>query len=67
MGEIVLELPVGVAMEFPGRNATNPDVWGLLMADLLAPRDTDLCSELGDVLVILKVCPKINLCAGFLC
>lgn len=68
MNKVILEVPVGITMEFAGRNTPHSDVGGFLTTasfPLLAPRKTNLGSEFGDVFVIFEVRPKFYLGTGF--
>ena len=60
MDKIIFELPVGIAVKFPCRNATNTNIWILFVAYFFAPFDTNLSREFCDVFVIFKICPKFN-------
>lgn len=66
MNEVIFEMPVGIAVEFPCWNASNADVGILLMANLFTPSNANLGGEFGDILVILEISPKFNLSTGFL-
>lgn len=65
MLEVVLEVPVGVAVEFAGGQTTDADIGGFAATNFLAPSDTDFGGEFGDVFVIFGVGPKFDLGAGF--
>ncbi len=65
MNKIILELPVGVAMEFAGGQATDANVGGFTTTGFFAPGDTDFGGEFGDIFVIFGVGPKFDLGAGF--
>ena len=61
MIKIISEMPVGITMEFAGGNPAHSDISGFTTASFLAPGDTYLGSELGDVFVIFEVGPKFYL------
>lgn len=61
MDEIILEMPVGVAVEFAGGELTDANVGGFFAASFIAPGDANLGGELGDVVVIFGVSPKLDL------
>ena len=60
MDEIILKFPIRIPVELPGWDATDTNVWSLFMTYFFAPFDTDFGGELGDVLIILKVGPKLD-------
>ncbi len=65
MDEIILEMPVGITVEFAGREFADADVSGFFAASFFAPGYTDFGGELGDVFVIFGVGPKLNLGTRF--
>ena len=66
MGEIIFELPVGIAVELASGDAAYSDIGSLFMAGFFAPFDANLGGEARDVFVIFKVSPKFDLGTRFL-
>ena len=65
MDKIISKVPVRITVEFAGGNVTDADIGGFAaLFPLLAPGETDLGGEFGDVFVILKISPKFDLGAG---
>ena len=60
-------MPVGITVEFAGGNPTDANIRIPALPDgrFLAPSQPDFGGELGDVFVILKICPKLDPSPGF--
>ena len=65
MNKIILEMPIGVAMEFASRNAPDANVSGFTLPRGFTPSNTQLGGELGNVFVVFKIRPKFNFSTGF--
>ena len=65
MDEIILKMPVGVTVEFAGGEFADADVGGFFAASFFAPGDTDFGGEFGDVFVIFRISPKLDLGTRF--
>ena len=65
MDEIILEVPVGIAVELTGGNPADTNIGRFTLARFLAPSNTKFSGELGDIFVIFEISPKFDLGAGF--
>ena len=65
MNKVILEMPIGITMEFASWDATYSDISGFAWTGFFTPSNTKLSGEFSDIFVIFEIRPEFNFSAGF--